>query len=279
MVEYIKLMRLNQPTGLFLLFWPCSFGLLLASKSHIPLYLLALFFIGSIVMRGAGCIINDIVDRDIDKHVERTKNRPITSGKINVANGLAFAAFLSCVGLIILLNLPTKAVYIALFSMILVVVYPFMKRITNYPQAFLAITFNIGSVIAYLSISDTIDTPLIILYLSCIFWTLGYDTVYGHQDKVYDKKIGIKSTAIFFEKHTKPVLSLFYTCMILGFLCLGFLEEFDYKYFLIILAASSHLLWQIYKLNKDSPEICMKLFKSNTYSGAIIFLGLLSQIP
>lgn len=278
MVEYIKLMRLNQPTGFFLIFWPCSFGLLLASTNQVPLYLLVLFFIGSIVMRGAGCVINDIVDRDIDKHVERTKNRPITSGKISVANGSIFAAFLSCVGLLILLNLPAKAIYVSLFSVILVIVYPFMKRITNYPQAFLAVTFNIGAIIAYLSVSEKIDTSSILLYSSCIFWTLGYDTIYGHQDKVYDKKIGVKSTSIFFEKYTKPVLALFYVCMILGFLYLGILEKFDYKYFLIMLVVFSHLSWQIYKLDKDSPKICMNLFKSNTYSGAIIFLALLSQI-
>ena len=153
-------MRLNQPTGFFLIFWPCSFGLLLASTYNIPFYLLILFFIGSVVMRGAGCILNDIVDRDIDKYVERTKNRPIASGRISVTKGFIFAAFLSSLGLIILLNLPEKSIYVSLFSIILVVIYPFMKRITNYPQAFLALTFNIGAVVAYLSLASEIDPTL-----------------------------------------------------------------------------------------------------------------------
>ena len=271
-------MRLNQPTGFFLLFWPCAFGLMLASSSNIPIYLLSLFFIGSIAMRGAGCIINDIVDRDIDKKVKRTRNRPIANGKISVFKGAIFAALLSCIGLVVLLNLSMNSIYVALFSVILVFIYPFMKRITNYPQAFLAITFNIGAVIAYLSLSYRIDAPLILLYISCIFWTLGYDTIYGHQDKEYDKKIGVKSTAISFEQHTNAVLSLFYIAMVLCLVAIGALKHFGCLYFIIISCATAQLLWQIYALDKDSPEICMKLFKSNSYLGAIVFLAFLSQI-
>ena len=271
-------MRLNQPTGFFLLFWPCAFGLILASSDHIPIYLLMLFFIGSIAMRGAGCIINDIVDRDIDKKVKRTKNRPIASGKISVLKGSIFAAFLSCIGLLILLNLSPYAIYVSLFSVILIFIYPFMKRVTNYPQAFLAITFNIGSIIAYLSLSYKVDASLVLLYLSCIFWTLGYDTIYGHQDKEYDKKIGVKSTSISFEQHTYSALALFYIGMIICLITIGTLKHFGYIYFIIISCATAQLIWQIYTLNQDSPEICMRLFKSNSYLGAIVFLAFLSQI-
>jgi 4-hydroxybenzoate polyprenyltransferase len=278
MLEYIKLMRLNQPTGFFLLFWPCAFGLMLASSRNVSIYLLLLFFIGSIAMRGAGCIINDIVDRDIDKKVKRTKNRPIASGKIPILKGSIFAAFLSCVGLIVLLNLPIYAIYVSLFSVILIFIYPFMKRLTNCPQAFLAITFNIGSIIAYLSLSYKVDASLALLYLSCVFWTLGYDTIYGHQDKEYDKKIGVKSTSIFFEQHTYSALALFYIGMILCLIAIGALKHFDYLYFVVILCAAAHLLWQIYTLDKDSPEICLRLFKSNTHLGAIVFFAFLSQI-
>lgn len=277
MVEYIKLMRLNQVTGFFLLFWPCGFGLLLASEDTVPAFLIILFFIGSIVMRGAGCIINDIVDRDIDKKVKRTKSRPIASGKISVIKGLLFAACLSLIGLAILLYLPLKSIYVGLFSVLLIFAYPFMKRITNYPQAFLAITFNIGVIIAYFAIAETIHLSLILLYISCIFWTLGYDTIYGHQDKEYDKKIGVKSTAIFFEKHTESVLAIFYIAMVLCLLATGILKHYDYKYFALISCAAAHLLWQIYKLDKDSPSICLKIFKSNTYLGAILFSAFLSQ--
>ena len=275
MLEYIKLMRVNQPAGLFLLFWPCSFGLLLASNSNIPMFLLALFFIGSVIMRGAGCVINDIIDKDFDKHVARTKNRPIAKGTISVFQGIIFAIILSSIGLIILLSLPMKAVYVGFFSVLLILAYPFMKRITHYPQAFLAITFNIGAAIGYVSIAQEFSAHMILLYVACMFWTLGYDTIYGHQDRKYDKKIGIKSTSITFENHTKIVLAFFYTSMTLCLILLGILEQFTWIFYAMLTLAATHLTWQILSLDTDSPQNCGIRFKSNIYLGGLVFLAFL----
>ncbi|MCH9753854.1 MAG: 4-hydroxybenzoate octaprenyltransferase [Alphaproteobacteria bacterium] len=275
MLEYIKLMRLNQATGYFLLFWPSSFGLLLASKNEIPLYLLSLFFIGSIIMRGAGCIVNDIVDRDIDKHVLRTKNRPIAKGTISVLQASVFLMILTIFGLFILLSLPMQAIYVGLFSILLVIVYPFMKRITHYPQAFLAITFNIGLVIGYFSIQTEYSIQMILLYLSCMCWTMGYDTIYGHQDKKYDKKIGIKSTSITFGNHTKSIISIFYCTMVVLLFCVGYIENSSFAFYLLVFAAALHMFWQVSSLDIESPHNCFIRFRSNILLGLIIFLALL----
>lgn len=275
MIEYIKLMRLNQPTGFFLVFWPCSFGLLLASQYKIPIFFLVLFFIGSIIMRGAGCVVNDIIDRDIDKHVLRTKNRPIANGRISAFKAAAFCVFLSFIGFLILISLPTKAIYIGIFSVILIITYPFMKRITNYPQAFLAVTFNIGAVIGYFSIKSDMNYSLFLLYIACILWTLGYDTIYGHQDKKYDKKIGIKSTSITFENNTKRVLLFFYSGMFLCLLSIGFLENAEIFFYIFVALSYMQLLWQVISLDTDSPEDCLQKFKSNIYLGALVFCAFL----
>lgn len=275
MIEYIKLMRLNQPAGFFLLFWPCSFGLLLASQYKIPLFFLALFFIGSVIMRGAGCVVNDIIDRDIDKHVLRTKNRPIANGRISALKAAVFCVFLSLIGLLILITLPIKAIYVGIFSVILIVIYPFMKRITHYPQAFLAATFNIGAIIGYLSISADMNYSLLLLYLACMFWTLGYDTIYGHQDKKDDKKVGVKSTSITFENNTKLALLFFYSAMFICLLSIGFFENAALAFYIFIILSYAQLLWQVISLNTDSPEDCMKKFKSNIYLGALVFCAFL----
>jgi len=268
-------MRLNQPTGFFLVFWPCSFGLLLASQYKIPIFFLVLFFIGSIIMRGAGCVVNDIIDRDIDKHVLRTKNRPIANGRISAFKAAAFCVFLSFIGFLILISLPTKAIYIGIFSVILIITYPFMKRITNYPQAFLAVTFNIGAVIGYFSIKSDMNYSLFLLYIACILWTLGYDTIYGHQDKKYDKKIGIKSTSITFENNTKRVLLFFYSGMFLCLLSIGFLENAEIFFYIFVALSYMQLLWQVISLDTDSPEDCLQKFKSNIYLGALVFCAFL----
>jgi len=275
MTEYIKLIRLNQPTGFFLLFWPCSFGLLLASHGFIPVFFILLFLAGSVIMRGVGCIINDIIDKDYDIHVERTKNRPIAKGTISLRNAIIFAATLFIFGLFILLALPIKAILVGLFSVLLIIIYPFMKRITHYPQAFLAVTFNIGVIIGYLTLSPNLGASVILLYCACMFWTLGYDTIYGHQDKKYDKKIGIKSTSIIFEKHTKTVLAIFYSAMALCLISVGILETFSWKFYVALALVSMHLSWQVLSLDPHSPQNCSIKFRSNTYLGALVFLAFL----
>lgn len=275
MLEYIKLMRLNQPAGFFLVFWPASFGLLLGSDGNIPWHLLGLFFIGAIIVRGAGCIINDIIDKDFDKHVERTKNRPIAKGTISVLNGALFCAFLSLLSLTILLSLSKEAIYAGLSSVMLIVIYPFMKRVTNYPQAFLALTFNMGCTIGYLTLQPHISWNFILLYAACMFWTLGYDTIYGYQDRKYDKKIGVKSTAITFEKRPKLALSFFYIMMITCLVYLGKIEDFSWPYYFFIALAALHLSWQILSLDTENPQNCGARFKSNMYLGAMLFVGFL----
>ena len=199
--EYLKLMRLHQPTGFLLLFWPCAFGVTLASPSHPSGLLLLLLLIGSIIMRASGCIINDLIDRDLDKHVERTKDRPLAKGSISTTQALLLLSILLLIGAFILFSLSRTAIYIGLFSILLIICYPFMKKLINYPQAFLATTFNVGALIGYAAITNSISMQAILLYIACWFWTLGYDTIYGYQDTKDDKIIGIKSTSIIFEKH------------------------------------------------------------------------------
>lgn len=266
-IQYIKLLRLDKPTGFLLLFWPCAFGLALGKTDGIDWGLMALFFMGSIIMRSAGCVINDIIDRDIDKQVERTKTRPIASGVISVSSALVVCAILCAFGLFILLQLNLLAILIGLFSVLLIAIYPFMKRIFNYPQLFLAVTFNIGALMAYASVRGEIDFSVELLYAACCFWTLGYDTIYGHQDKKFDKALGVRSTAITFEKYTKPFLCLCYSAMI------GILIYIGSNVPLMSLACL-HCLWQIYTLKPDNPADCLKKFNSNAALGALIFMAL-----
>ena len=279
--EYIRLMRLHQPTGFLLLFWPCAFGIVLASEDGVPWGLLLIFLIGSMVMRAAGCIVNDIIDQDIDKHVARTKTRPIASGSISTKQAILFLIPLLIIGAAILFTLTKTAIYIGLFSIILIVIYPFMKRITNYPQAFLAFTFNIGALIGYATVQNKITWSAALLYIACWFWTLGYDTIYGYQDTKYDKKIGIKSTSITFEKHSKIFLYCCYAIMIILLFILSFVSQTTLLSYYALTFVMMHLLWQVYSLNEKSPENCLQRFKSNGYYlGAVILLVfVLDAIP
>lgn len=275
---YFRLMRLHQPTGIFLLLWPCLWSLAFSYGNSFDLqylYYLGLFATGAIIMRSSGCVINDIIDRKIDAEVERTKTRPLASGELRLWQAIVLLVILLSIGLAILLTLNWLTIQIGIGAVIMISLYPLMKRITYWPQAFLAITFNLGAIMAWTAINNEITITPILIYFSCILWTLGYDTIYAHQDKSYDEKIGIKSTALKFKNNTKIYLTLFYGTLILLLLYIGILNNYGILYKAIIILALTQLFWQVCTVNLDSPGDCMKKFKSNTYFGAIVFFSIL----
>ncbi len=277
---FIELTRLKKPIGYLLLFWPCVWGLTLIydfTKSlNIYFFYILLFFLGSVLMRSAGCIVNDILDRKFDKKVTRTKNRPIASGKISVQTGFLYAFILCLLAFFVLINFNYFTIIIALASMPLAFTYPLMKRFTYWPQLFLGITFNYGLILGWTSISEQIDVAPIIFYLGAIFWTLGYDTIYGFQDIKDDEIIGVKSTSIKFKGTAKIFLILCYLSLILSLIVGGLMMNFDLIYFLFIAIPVIHLFfYQINNFNSKNPASCLRIFKSNNYLGIIIFLNIL----
>ena len=277
---FIELTRLKKPIGFMLLFWPCSWGLTLAYdfSSNLSNYFfyLSLFFSGSVLMRSAGCIVNDILDKEFDKKVSRTKNRPIASGKVSIKLGLAYVVFLCIIALLVLLNFNTLTIILALGSMPLAFSYPLMKRYTYWPQLFLGITFNYGLILGWTSIIGEISISSIIFYLGAIFWTLGYDTVYGFQDIKDDEIIGVKSTSIKFKKNPKKFLLLCYLSFISSLIILGFLMNFNYLFYIFLLIPITHLLFfQVYKINFKNPKNCFEIFKSNNFLGFIMLINIL----
>ena len=275
---FIELTRLNKPIGFMLLFWPCSWGLAYAfyvdQKLNIFFYYLVLFFLGSVLMRSAGCIVNDIVDKDFDKKVKRTKNRPIASGKISVITSLLFALILCLLGFIILIQFNFLTILLGIGSMFLAFSYPFMKRITYWPQLFLGITFNWGIIMAWTSINNNITLEIIILYLAAIFWTLGYDTIYGAQDMSEDEIIGVKSTALKFKKNIKLFVSINFSLSIILLLFFFNNSFINYLSSLFILFFFLSLVYQVYIFDKKKPLKCLHAFKINNLSGLFLFLGI-----
>ena len=277
---FIDLTRLNKPIGFMLLFWPCSWGLAYAysvdQNLNLFLYYLILFFLGSVLMRSAGCIFNDIVDKDYDKNVKRTKDRPIAAGKISVKLSFSYVLTLCAIALCILLQFNFFTIFLGLSSMLLAFSYPFMKRITYWPQLFLGITFNWGIIMAGAAINNEISVEIIILYISAIFWTLGYDTIYGIQDISDDEIIGLKSTSIKFKKNIKTFVTMNYllTTFFLFLLLKGFLGFNLLSFFLLLFLLS--LYFQLFKFNISSPDSCLRIFKFNNISGLLLFLTILS---
>ena len=277
---FIELTRLKKPIGFMLLFWPCAWGLTLAydfsSNLNNYFFYLILFFLGSILMRSAGCIVNDIMDKEFDAKVFRTKDRPIASGKISVKLGIFYSIALCLLALLILINFNYFTIILALGSMPLAFSYPLMKRLTYWPQLFLGITFNYGIILGWTSISEEINLIIILFYIGAIFWTLGYDTIYGYQDIKDDEIIGLKSTSIKFKNSAKQFLFLCYTILSVLFLVGGYYMNFKYIYFAIFIVPLIHLFFfQINKFNKNNPSDCLKIFKSNNMFGLIIFLNIL----
>jgi len=277
---FIELTRLKRPIGFMLLFWPCLWGLTLVYNFNSNLlnyfFYSTLFLSGSILMRSAGCIVNDIADKNFDQKVERTKNRPIASGKVSVKLASIYAFILCSIAFLVLINFNKLTILMALISMPLAFTYPLMKRITYWPQLFLGITFNYGLVLAWISIANEISIIPIIFYLGAIFWTLGYDTIYGFQDIKDDEIIGVKSTSIKFKNDPKKFLFISYSIFIISLLLIGVLMSFKYYYFMFLIFPIFHLLiFQVKKLNTEQPIDCLNRFKSNNFLGLIIFMNIL----
>ena len=263
-----------------LLFWPCAWGLSLAydfSKGfYVYAFYLILFFLGSVLMRSAGCIVNDILDKEFDAKVFRTKNRPIASGKISVKLAIIYSIILCFFALLVLLNFNLLTIILALGSMPLAFIYPLMKRYTYWPQLFLGITFNFGLILGWTAIKGDINMLPILLYIGAIFWTLGYDTIYGYQDIKDDEIIGLKSTSIKFKGNEKNFLYTCYTFFFLLFLTVGFLMNLNYIFFLFSLILLFHLfLYQIKTFNSKDPNNCLKIFKSNNTFGFLVLINIL----
>ncbi|XP_018051380.1 PREDICTED: 4-hydroxybenzoate polyprenyltransferase, mitochondrial [Atta colombica] len=274
---YMKLMRIDKPTGSWLLFWPCGWSIALAAPaSSLPdLYMLALFGIGAFIMRGAGCTINDMWDQDIDKMAERTKDRPLVIGQITPKQSLIFLVGQLSLGLLILLQLNWYSVFLGASSLGLVIMYPLMKRITYWPQLILGMTFNWGALLGWSAIHGSCNWLICLpLYVAGICWTILYDTIYAHQDRIDDIRIGVKSTAIKFGENTKFYLSGFGIVMIASLITSGILTTQTWPYYTALGLIAAHINNQIYTLNINNPTDCMKKFVSNQNLGMILFIGI-----
>jgi 4-hydroxybenzoate polyprenyltransferase len=276
---YLRLMRLDRPIGIWLLFWPCIFGLELGASflgySYPPGLYVLLVAIGSILMRGAGCTYNDIVDRDIDARVARTRGRPIPSGAISVRQAWIFCAAQLVVSFGLLFFFNRFAALIAIGSLVFVAAYPFMKRMTWWPQAWLGLTFNWGVLFGFAAVTGTLGTSAGLFYAGCFFWTLAYDTLYALTDIQDDLLIGVKSSAIWLGNRAYPWLYAFYAAALSLMLAAGVAAGLGLIFILAMTLPALHFLWQMRKLRIEDPALCLKLFRSNRDAGALIALALL----
>ena len=278
---YARLMRLERPIGWWLLLLPCWWGLALGQIAYgggvpNPWYAL-LFLAGAIIMRGAGCTLNDIADRNFDGRVERTRLRPIPAGQVSVRRAFAFLVLLCLLGLVILLQFNWFTVATGAASLLIVAVYPFMKRITYWPQTVLGLAFSWGALMGWAAAFGRLDTPALILYAGSIAWVIGYDTIYAHQDREDDALIGVKSTALLFGDNTKAMLGVFYALAVVLIGIAGTLAGGGIVFALGLAAFAAHLVWQVWRLDIDDPDLCLRIFKSDRDAGLILFAGLLAQ--
>tara|TARA_B100000795_G_scaffold95558_1_gene70071 strand:+ start:10 stop:873 length:864 start_codon:yes stop_codon:yes gene_type:complete len=277
---FIELTRLKKPIGFMLLFWPCAWGLTLAydfsNNLNNYFFYLFLFFLGAVLMRSAGCIVNDVLDKEFDTKVTRTKERPIASGEISIKLGLIYVVFLCLFALLVLLNFNTLTVILALGSMPLAFSYPLMKRYTYWPQLFLGITFNYGLILGWVCINNQISIIPAILYLGAIFWTLGFDTIYGYQDIKDDEVIGIKSTSIKFKRNPKIFLIICYFIFGMSLITVGFFMKFNAIFYFSLMITIFHLFfYQISNFDHRSPKSSLKIFKTNNLLGFIVLFNIL----
>lgn len=259
---YLRLMRLHQPVGNWLLLWPCWWGLALAHSMDWRLY--ALFALGAVCMRSAGCIVNDMIDRGFDAQVERTKGRPLASGELSMRQAFGLLFLLLCISLGVAMALGREVVLWSALALPLVALYPLMKRITWWPQLFLGLTFNWGALVGFIAVRGVLETQAVLLYVACVFWTLGYDTIYAHQDKEDDAKIGVKSTARRLGRWTKPFVLVCYA--LFGLLFWYVVRPQEWAWF-CMLCAMLQLFWQVLAAKLDSPESCKRIFRSNATLG------------
>jgi len=278
---YIRLARLDRPIGTWLLLLPCWWGLALATADHpalpVPsIRLILLFAVGAIVMRGAGCTWNDITDRHYDAKVARTADRPIPSGQVTVRQASLFLVALLLAGFVVLLQLNDAARVVGVASLVLVLIYPFMKRFTYWPQFFLGLAFNWGALVGWAAMQQGLAAPAFVLYLAGIAWTLGYDTIYAHQDKEDDALIGVKSTALKFGDATKPWLAGFYGVSVVLTAAAGWLVGLSWPFYLLLAVAALQLGWQVRDVNLSDPQNCLAKFKSNRLYGLIVFAAVVA---
>jgi 4-hydroxybenzoate polyprenyltransferase len=278
---YLRLARLDRPIGSWLLlmpcWWSCALAAIAAGNVTPRLSHLALFFLGAFAMRGAGCTWNDIVDRDLDRSVERTRSRPIPSGQVSVAQAMVFLLLQSLIGLAVLLSFNIFTVGLGVASLTIVAVYPFMKRITYWPQIVLGLAFSWGALMGWAAAFGRLDPPALLLYAGSIAWVIGYDTIYAHQDREDDALLGIKSTALLFGDRTKPMLAAFYSLAAVLIGAAGLAAGAGPVFALGLLAFAAHLAWQIVRLDIADPDLCLTLFKSDRDAGLILFAGLLAD--
>ena len=273
---YLRLARLDRPIGSWLLLMPCWWSVGLAAVkagTNVDFWHVLLFFIGAFAMRGAGCTWNDFVDRDLDARVERTRSRPIPSGQVTVASAAAFLVLQALLGLAVLLQFNRFTVYVGLASLLVIAIYPFMKRITYWPQIVLGLAFSWGALMGWPATFARLDLPAVLLYGGAIAWVIGYDTIYAHQDRDDDALIGIKSTALLFRERTKPMLALFYALAVVLIALAGLAAGAGLIFALGLLVFAAHLAWQIRRLDIDDPVNCLVVFKSNRDAGLILFAG------
>jgi 4-hydroxybenzoate polyprenyltransferase len=275
---YLRLGRLDRPIGSWLLLMPCwwSVGLAGMHNGHFPsVWHIVLFFIGAFAMRGAGCTWNDLVDRNLDGLVERTRSRPIPSGQVTIAQATAFMLAQGLVGLLVLIQFNLFTVLTGIASLLVVVIYPFMKRITYWPQIFLGLAFSWGALMGWPAAFGRLDWPALVLYAGSICWVIGYDTIYAHQDREDDLLIGIKSTALLFGERTPSMLAGFYAGAVVLIAAAGFMAGGRIIFAIGLIAFAAHLAWQVTKLDIDDPAHCLMLFKSNRDAGLILFAAML----
>ncbi len=280
---WLRLIRADRPIGVWLLLWPCWWSVALSSRAadEFPdIVLLLLFAVGAFAMRSAGCIYNDIIDRDIDAKVARTKDRPIASGQISLTAAIIFAIALCLVGLCVLLQFNAFAIALGFGSVGIVLIYPLMKRVTFWPQAVLGLAFSWGALMGWAANLGSLEIAPVILYAAAIAWTIGYDTIYAHQDKEDDALMGLKSTALKFGENTPSWLSLFYGITIGALAVAGWIAGAGALFFCGLVAAAAHLVWQVATLDINDSKNCLERFRSNHSFGAIVFLAiLLDTIP
>lgn len=274
---YLKLARADKPIGTWLLLWPCWWSLALAAEGRLPDgRLLVLFGLGALIMRAAGCTINDIVDRDFDARVARTRDRPLASGAISLFQAFVFLGILLGLGFLVLIQLNRAAVALGAAALVPVVIYPFMKRITWWPQAFLGLTFNWGALLGWTAATGGLAPPAVALYAAGIAWTLGYDTIYAHQDKADDEIVGIKSSARRLGARTRPWLFVFYGIAVAGIALAGALAGLAWPFYPLLALAAGQLFWQAARVDIDAPADCLAKFKSNTWAGALVFAAIVA---
>jgi 4-hydroxybenzoate polyprenyltransferase len=276
LIPYALLMRLDRPIGSWLLFLPGLWAFAAAAPSWgRGLWLTLLFGVGAVVMRGAGCVVNDLWDRDLDRQVERTQGRPLASGAVSSRQALAFLAALLVLGLVILLQLPPAAILFGACSLVPIVLYPLAKRVTDWPQAMLGFVFTWAAPTGWAASTGRLETPALLLWAAAFFWTLAYDTIYAHQDREDDAVVGIRSSALTLGERTRPFLGVFFAICVLLVAAAGLVAGLDPLFLVALLVPAAHFSWQVWRLDIHDPGLCLRLFKSNRDAGLLIALALL----